>query len=167
MMDNIINQLYDSLFAIQNRLENMEKRLERLMENNSPDLFFSISDLESGGMTSKISFIFHKLMDFIPRLNRKLSCLLEEYLKLVDGSSGFFNNMDGIENGFNEIITISDWFCKIKLLAKIEFTKMENRNIFTGAIEKAIDDVINTSNRNNRIYTEFKKMNWKMNMVNF
>ena len=104
-----------------------------------------------------LELIYQNLINFIPKLTNALEELDDKYVHVLDNKMIFYDNMKKIQEQFTEINGVANQFNKIRLLAKIEFSRMPTaKQSFADDIEAAIKDFINSSDHNQRLYSDLK-----------
>ena len=158
LMDNILQQLNESLFDIKNKFLEMKNDLLEIEEEGSELVnFFAGANKEEGHKLNSIDLIYQELVEFVPGLIDQLDELQDEYQKIITDNDQFYNNIEGLQTGFSEIDKIADRFKKVEVLAKIEFTRVSNQDdSFIKNIEEAIENFINSSQENQALYFELK-----------
>ena len=155
LMDNILEQLNESLFDIKNKFSEMKNGLAEIKEEGGELVNFFAGD-NSIEQTS-IDMIYEHLIEFVPGLIEQLDQLQEEYQQILKSNNQFYNNIEGLQAGFTEIDKIADRFKKVEVLAKIEFTRVSSKdNSFIKNIEDAIENFIASSQENQELYFELK-----------
>ena len=158
LMDNILNQLNDSLFDIQNKFTKMKNDLLEIDEEGEQLVnFFAGDNNQQLADNTSIDLIYQRLIDFVPKLIEQLEKLDLRYQEITTNNNQFYENLEGLETGFAEIDKIADRFKKIELLAKIEFTRISgSNNSFIQNIEDAIETFIESSANNQDLYFSLK-----------
>ncbi|MGM0502464.1 MAG: hypothetical protein ACQERJ_08015 [Bacillota bacterium] len=158
LMDNILSQLNDSLFDIQSKFTEMKNDLLEIEEEGDHLVEFFAGEIEETDEdVTSVDLIYKQLVDFVPELITQLEKLDDKYQEIVTDNKRFYDNLEGLENGFKEIDSIADRFKKVEVLAKIEFTRVSSRdNSFIQNIEEAIETFIDSSEKNQKLYFSLK-----------
>lgn len=162
LMTNILQQLQDSLFAIQDKFTEMDLNLNEIKEDGKELTSFLAGRPEEENRTVEeervsLELIYQNLINFIPKLTNALEELDDKYVHVLDNKMIFYDNMKKIQEQFTEINGVANQFNKIRLLAKIEFSRMPTaKQSFADDIEAAIKDFINSSDHNQRLYSDLK-----------
>lgn len=138
LINNIKNQLKESLFSIESHFRNTKNDLHKIRIDLE-----GITNIQGYG--SFIDKIFSEIFQFLPKLNNELNNFENSYQQIIKKQDTFWANMKGIRSGFKEISVIAGNIQKIKILAKIEFSRIDSGYKFIEDIEKAIDNFIETS----------------------
>lgn len=164
LMNNILTQLEDSLFAIQDKFTEINDKLGEVEQDGGELITFLAGNKENSFQTKEeekditVELIYQELLDFIPDLTSKLEKLKEQYNHLLTRDEVFYSNMGDIENKFTEIESVASQFNKIKLLAKIEFSRIpDTKKAFDKEIEKAVENFIKSSEDNHGLYKNLKE----------
>ncbi|SJZ41042.1 methyl-accepting chemotaxis protein [Selenihalanaerobacter shriftii] len=160
LMNNILKQLHDSLFTIQEEFTQMSSDLNEIREDGEQLSLFFAGGSNGSGSTDKVSLelIYQRLIDFIPKLTSELEGIEDRYSHLISDKAVFYENMNKIQDQFSDISGVAGQFNKIKLLAKIEFTRMlGTKKDFAKDIESAIKDFIDSSKYNQQAYNDLKE----------
>ncbi|MBM7555918.1 hypothetical protein [Halanaerobacter jeridensis] len=158
LMDNILQQLNESLFDIKNKFLEMKNDLLEIEEEGAhlTDFFAGTTQNENSKLTS-VDLIYQELVEFVPGLIEQLDELEDKYQEIITANDQFYDNIEGLQTGFAEIDKIADRFKKVEVLAKIEFTRVSNQDdSFIKNIEEAIENFINSSQENQKLYFELK-----------
>ncbi|MGM0369202.1 MAG: hypothetical protein ACQEP9_02130 [Bacillota bacterium] len=157
LMSNILDQLDESLFEIQSKFEQMKGDLDEIDEEGDHLIsFFAGGDADK--QSGSVDLIYQQLVEFVPELTDKLEQLDAKYDQLAVGNNTFYDNMEGLKDGFVEIDQISDRLKKIEVLAKIEYTRLEEGDkSFIQNIEEAIETFIASSQKNKQMYLDLKE----------
>ncbi|GAB6098555.1 hypothetical protein JCM16358_04340 [Halanaerocella petrolearia] len=145
LMENILLQLDESLFEIQDKFQQMKIDLEELEDE---------SELLQGDM----DLSYQQLIDYLPDLTNQLIELDVKYEYLINNQSLFYSNLEEITDHFTQITPIANRFKKVKLLAKIEFARLDKKDkSFIQDIAEAIDDFVKFSSQNQELYNSLKE----------
>ena len=158
LMDNILQQLNESLFDIKNKFLEMKNDLLGIEEEGAQlvDFFAGEKEQQEENSTS-IDLIYQELIEFVPGLIEQLTKLEDKYQEIITDNDQFYNNLEGLQTGFSEIDQIADRFKKVEVLAKIEFTRVSSQdNSFIKNIEEAIENFIDSSQENQDLYFKLK-----------
>jgi methyl-accepting chemotaxis protein len=165
LMHSILSQLEDSLFAIQNKFKEMDLNLKEIKEDGEELTTFFAGKKEINKINQEtisennvsLELIYKNLATYISEFMERLGEVKNNYSNLRDNKDVFYENMERIQDQFEEISKIANQFNKIKLLAKIEFTRMPNtKQSFVDDIEMAIEDFIESSDNNQNLYDDLK-----------
>ncbi|MFO7818943.1 MAG: hypothetical protein R6V17_01775 [Halanaerobacter sp.] len=155
LMDNILEQLNESLFDIKNKFSEMKNGLAEIKEEGGELVNFFAGD--NSVEETSIDMIYEHLIEFVPGLIEQLGQLQSEYQQILQSNNQFYDNIEGLQAGFTEIDKIADRFKKVEVLAKIEFTRVSSKdNSFIKNIEDAIENFIASSQENQELYFELK-----------
>lgn len=156
---NIIDQLEVSLFSIKEHFEEMNSSLVELKEDNQILTEFFAGE-KGGGEKDRVSleYIYKKLLVYIPKLKQAMSRLSSTYDGMIKNKDVFFTNMREINDAFTRISSYAEMFGKIKIMAKIEFARLQIDNQFINDIQLAIDDFIGTSKQNQKTDQDLKQI---------
>ncbi len=159
LMNNILNQLDDSLFKIQDKFDQMETSLQEVDEEGTQvfDFFAGQPSQEQSGKSS-VDLIYSQLIDFVPQLIEELEVLGGKYEQIIKNQDRFYTQMDNLEEEFSEIDKVADQFQKLEVLAKIEFARMKSDDqSFVRNIEEAIEKFITASQENEDLYKKLRE----------
>ncbi len=160
LSSNILKQLDDSLFEINNKFNKINSDLIGLEKDGEEITSFLIEDNNKEEKKDMISIerIYENLDEFINKLGKKLTKIEGRYYSLAKNEGDFYDNMKAIEESFYETNNIANQFTKIKFLAKIEFSRItNNKHSFVTDIESIIEQFIASSNHNDELYHELKE----------
>jgi ABC-type transporter Mla subunit MlaD len=157
LMINILDQLDQSLFEIKSKFEQMKGDLDEIDEEGDQLIsFFAGGDADK--QAGSVDLIYQQLVEFVPQLIDQLEQLDTKYDQLAVGNNTFYDNMEGLKDGFVEIDQIADRLKKIEVLAKIEYTRLEEGDkSFIQNIEEAIQTFIKSSQKNKQMYLDLKE----------
>ena len=157
LMINILDQLDQSLFEIKSKFEQMKGDLDEIDEEGDQLIsFFAGGDADK--QAGSVDLIYQQLVEFVPQLIDQLEQLDTKYDQLAVGNNTFYDNMEGLKDGFVEIDQIADRLKKIEILAKIEYTRLEEGDkSFIQNIEEAIQTFIKSSQKNKQMYLDLKE----------
>ena len=155
LMDNILEQLSESLFNIKDKFSQMKNDLLNIKEEGNELVnFFAGEDKEE---ETSIDLIYERLVNFVPGLIEHLDELEDKYEEIITSNDQFYENIEGLQTGFFEIDKIADRFKKVEVLAKIEFTRVSSQDkSFIKNIEEAIENFIRSSQENQELYFQLK-----------
>ena len=157
LMENILTQLEESIFNISDKFMEINNNLVALKQEDEELNIFLTEDSESVDQVNSLDRIYQRLISFIPEFTSKIGSLEDKYNSLIRDKDDFYDNMEGIEKGLEEIDKVANRFKKLELMAKIEFSHMMGtKHSFVNGIEDAINKFINSSKDNKELYQDLK-----------
>lgn len=157
LMENILSQLEESIFNISDKLMKINENLISLKEEDDKIRELLSEDRKGLDRADSLDRIYQELISFIPEFTSKMNSLEDKYDSLIRDKDSFYDNMEGIEQGLEEIDKVAKRFKKLELMAKIEFSHiMGTKHSFVNGIEEAINQFINSSKDNKELYQQLK-----------
>lgn len=159
LMGNINHQLEDSVEAILNEVYQMDNLLEVITEDGKNLWDYMVNGIESSSTeTSSIdqtnALIIHEVADFKGKLER----IIQNYNEIDDSDEILSKHLDHLRRDFGNIDQISNQFNRVRMLAKIEYARLNlSNNAHIKNIEKVIDLFIQFTNKNENILNEIEK----------
>ncbi|MFW6009342.1 MAG: hypothetical protein ACOCP8_08785 [archaeon] len=164
LVSNILEQLDNSLFAIGVKFNEIENRLNHIMNDNDFLTNYLTRDQTPAEISSGMDFIYRDIMDFIPYFKDNLKIVTGKYEVLIDYN--FQSNLENVSNIFDQLHKTADLFKIIRILAKLELTKINRNDKFIDSFEKTINKFFQTTIEEQKIFNLLKK-NLKNDYNNF
>ena len=156
LMESIIEQLNESLLAIQERFEDIEKRLGQVLRDNDFVIEFLIGQENNLESPSTIEFIYEDIFNFIPKFKTNLDKIKSEYVNLSKEKEEFHNYLENLSESIKSINKLANRLGKIRIYARIELTRI-NEKKYIQDFEETIGEFVETSNKENELYNKMSK----------
>lgn len=150
LLFNIEDQFTLSINNILEFTEEMDEILEIINDDGKTLWDFMVNGIQTGNVISssvdkKNDEVFEQVNDF----QRKMTSITKGYKKLDDCDTVLDNNLIKIKENFNDIGIMANRFKRIKILAKMEFARLNQQDLgHITNIEKVIDVFIEFSSEN-------------------
>jgi len=160
---NLVNNI-DEQFAISinNILEyalNMDEILEVINDDGKTLWDFMVNGIQTGNIiSSSIDKRNDIVIQEVTKFENKMNQIINGYSDLDACDDILKEYLNEIKNNFDSISLMANRFKRIKVLAKIEFARLDrNDNAHIKNIEKIIDVFIDFTKENEDVFTQIEK----------
>ena len=159
LLNNIDEQFSNSINSILEHALEMDKILEIINDDGKALWDYMVNGIKKGeNISSSIDRKNKLVLDEITLFENKINNIIEGYKELDECDDTLDEYLSKIKNDFDDISKMASRFDRVKLLAKIEFARLNrNDDAHIKNIEKIIDVFIDFTKENQDIFKNIEK----------
>ncbi|MFW6268752.1 MAG: hypothetical protein ACOC4G_01610 [Bacillota bacterium] len=157
LMKNIDRELQGSLYTIQGYFTEMTDNLKDLRCDNWVLTDFLAGKVNEKGDKISLNLIYKELVETVPEFKKELINLQKRYEDILNNNNVFMPKMDNINKEFTVINKISTKLNRLRVMARVENSRINKNEKVIEQIKQALDDFTITGNKQQQFFNDLEK----------
>ncbi len=157
LMKNIDRELQGSLYTIQGYFTEMTDNLKDLRCDNWVLTDFLAGKVNEKGDKVSLNLIYKELVETVPEFKKELINLQKRYEDILNNNNVFMPKMDNINKEFTVINKISTKLNRLRVMARVENSRINKNEKVIEKIKQALDDFTITGNKQQQFFNDLEK----------
>ncbi|MFW5980270.1 MAG: hypothetical protein ACOCQ2_02795 [Halanaerobiales bacterium] len=157
LMKNIDRELQGSLYTIQGYFTEMTDNLKDLRCDNWVLTDFLAGKVNEKGDKVSLNLIYKELVETVPEFKKELINLQKRYEDILNNNNVFMPKMDNINKEFTVINKISTKLNRLRVMARVENSRINKNEKVIEQIKQALDDFTITGNKQQQFFNDLEK----------